>query len=143
MRTQAHRVSVPGLQPDAVSGLLLSCRLEADADQQVVQLLATGTVFWQRAGLHGVFQFGSKPSVLARVEFQIGSFQNSFLSACHLAMNELWNPGQLEVLIQMHQIGFDVTCTHHVNPGQQNSVHIQQRLNTRSSFLLKQFPLRC
>ena len=50
--------------------------------------------------------------------------------------------GKLRVVVQPDEVGFDLSCPHEMNAGQQHSIHVQQRFDMWRVGLLKQLPLR-
>ena len=59
-----------------------------------------------------------------------------------LAGDQFENLRESELVIQCHQICFDLACSHQVNAGQQYAIDVQQRLDPSRLLLLEQTPLR-
>jgi hypothetical protein len=75
------------------------------------------------------------------VKIKMGTGQIGLLQSTHFSGDQIGNIGERIMLLQRHEVRFYLAGSHKVNAGQENSIDIQQRLNTPGIFFLRQFPL--
>src|SRR5215510_4126400 len=88
-----------------------------------------------------LFERATQPLEFALMKFQINLVNRRFLRPGEFALDQLGNIWQLEFIVKDNQVRFDFPAAHQTYACEQDSINIEQWLDSSRPFFVKETPL--